>query len=285
MSSAKSKFQIRTMKRKDINFAIDLAAEEGWNPGLHDAECFYKTDPGGFFVATLDERPIGCISAVSYQGIFGFVGFYIVHPEFRGKGYGLKLWNKAIEALQGHNIGLDGVVDQQPNYKKSGFKLAYRNIRYEGIIKAQKHESKNVIPADIVSIEKICEYDRKCFPVTRDAFLQCWLAMPESKSVVYLEKKSIAGYGSIRKCRNGYKIGPLFANSAKIAEELLNSLAGYAKDGSNIYLDVPEVNPSAVALAENHGMKKVFETARMYTWEEPKLCVDCIFGVTTFELG
>ncbi len=49
-----------------MDFAIQLAAKEGWNPGLHDAECFYRTDPDGFFIGLLDEnQPVGCISAVS----------------------------------------------------------------------------------------------------------------------------------------------------------------------------------------------------------------------------
>ena len=30
------------------------------------------------------------------------------------------------------NVGLDGVVEQQPNYRMSGFSYAYANVRYEG---------------------------------------------------------------------------------------------------------------------------------------------------------
>src|SRR4030095_16247595 len=123
-------FQVRPMRREELAFAIDLAAREGWNPGLHDAECFFSADPGGFLIGELAHEPIGCISAVSYERRYGFVGLYIVRPEFRGRGYGLRLWQAAIARLAGHNIGLDGVVAQQKNYAKSGFRLAYRNVRY-----------------------------------------------------------------------------------------------------------------------------------------------------------
>jgi hypothetical protein len=52
-----------------------------------------------------------------------------------------------------------------------------------------------------------------------------------------------------------------------------------------VYLDVPEVNPAALALAVRYGMRKVFGTARMYTGAEPPLALDRLYGVTTFELG
>src|SRR4051794_27818590 len=123
-------FQIRTMRREDLAFAIDMAAREGWNPGLHDAECFHATDPHGFLIGELAGDPVGCISAVSYAGRYGFIGLYIVRPEFRGQRYGWRLWQAAIARLRGHNIGLDGVVAQQGNYAKSGFRLAYRHVRY-----------------------------------------------------------------------------------------------------------------------------------------------------------
>lgn len=52
-----------------------------------------------------------------------------------------------------------------------------------------------------------------------------------------------------------------------------------------VYLDVPQVNRAAVELAERCDMKIIFETARMYTREEPSLPMARLFGVTTFELG
>src|SRR5262245_15713886 len=113
-------FHVRAMRREEIAFVIDLAAREGWNPGLHDAECFYAADPNGFLVGELEGEPIGCISVVSYASRYGFLGLYIMRPEFRGEGYGIRIWQAGMERLSGHNVGLDGVVAQQSNYAKSG---------------------------------------------------------------------------------------------------------------------------------------------------------------------
>ncbi|MGZ4981767.1 MAG: GNAT family N-acetyltransferase, partial [Methylobacter sp.] len=78
----KNSYTIRTMTRQEINIAVDWATEEGWNPGLHDADCFYAADPSGFLVGLLDDEPIATISVVKYGDSFGFLGFYIVKPEY-----------------------------------------------------------------------------------------------------------------------------------------------------------------------------------------------------------
>jgi hypothetical protein len=128
-------------------------------------------------------------------------------------------------------------------------------------------------------------YDQRFFPSQREEFLRQWTNMPDSKAVAYLEGDKITGYGVIRRCLVGYKIGPLFADRDEIAETLFTSLASYAEPDSPIYLDVPERNPAALSLAARHGMTKVFETARMYTGDEPSIWIGGVYGVTTFELG
>ena len=88
-----------------------------------------------------------------------------------------------------------------------------------------------------------------------------------------------------RPCRQGYKIGPLFADSTAIADALFQYLTAQVSAGQPFYLDVPEVNEAAVALAKRYGLTSMFETARMYLPAAPGLPTEHIFGVTTFELG
>ena len=52
-----------------------------------------------------------------------------------------------------------------------------------------------------------------------------------------------------------------------------------------VFLDPPEPNGPAVALAKRYGLEPVFETARMYRGAVPELPLEKIFGITTFELG
>lgn len=273
------------MSREELDIAIAWTAKEGWNPGLYDAECFYQTDPNGFFIGLLRNEPIACISAVAYNNHFGFLGFYIVKPKYRGKGYGINIWNKAIKYLKTQNIGLDGVTTQQENYKKSGFKLAYRNIRFQGLSKKFDSTNNNIVKLSNIPFTEVIEFDNKLFPAPRPQFLKCWIHQPESTSFGMLLNGKLTGYGVIRKCRLGHKIGPLFANDENIAERLFIALNNSIAPGLEIFLDVPEINKDAMNLAKNHDMKYVFETARMYTKKQPELPLNRVFGVTTFELG
>jgi hypothetical protein len=89
----------------------------------------------------------------------------------------------------------------------------------------------------------------------------------------------------IRPCRIGFKIGPLFADDADVADRLLRALISRLRPGEPIQLDTPATNPLALELARSHGMRPVFETARMYAGVAPDLPIRRLFGITTFELG
>src|ERR1700752_4656501 len=136
---------VRTMRPDEIALAADWAAAEGWNPGLSDAACFATVDRDGFLIGELDGAPAATVSCVNYDDRFAFLGFYIVRKDLRGHGYGLRIWNAAIAHAGRRVIGLDGVVAQQQNYRKSGFELAYANVRYGGTAPALDAPQANVI--------------------------------------------------------------------------------------------------------------------------------------------
>jgi ribosomal protein S18 acetylase RimI-like enzyme len=280
-----SSYVTRTMTRDEVALAIQWAAEEGWNPGLHDAQTFPAADAQGFFVGTLQGEPVASISVVKYEPGFAFLGLYIVRPQWRGRGLGWALWQHAMASAAGRQVGLDGVVAQQPRYRKSGFELAWRNVRYEGRGGTPAAGDAHVLDLAGVPFETVCACDRAYFPADRAAFLRDWLAQPDAAALGWIGDGRLQGFGLVRRCRSGWKIGPLFAERERIAESLFIALCSRAGAKEPVYLDVPQCNAPAVALAQRHHMRVVFETARMYTGRPPAMNVHGVFGITTFELG
>ena len=275
--------QIRQMTPADMMLAADWAADEGWNPGHADAPCFATVDSRGFLIGEIDGEPAAIISNVNYGDDFAFLGFYIVRPDLRERGYGLAIWRAAIAYAGNRVIGLDGVVAQQDNYRKSGFALAHRNIRFGGTVAARGPVAKTV-PLAEVPFALIEADDATVFPASRPAFLRAWIAAPGHRGRALVRDGKLAGWGVIRPCRRGFKIGPLVADDRASAEIVFDALVAESR-GGEIFLDVPEPNREAVALAQARGLAPVFETARMYTGAVRPMRLDRMFGITTFELG
>lgn len=281
--------EIRKTTADEFATAIEWAAAEGWNPGLDDLSVFHQTGPDGFLMGYLDGEPVSSISVVRYGKQYGFLGFYIVAPKHRGKGAGIMTWNVGLAHLTGRTIGLDGVVAQQDNYRKSGFILAGRNIRYTGVADpGERAYDGDMRIIDMNELNAVLTYDRDFFPEPRAAFTAAWSlpANGESRTgILAVINGAVAGYGVIRECRSGYKIGPLFADTEIIANRLFEALCRRVSRGSQISLDVPEANAAALALAERHQLQPAFETARMYKGVRPGLPLARTYGITTFELG
>lgn len=274
------------MSKSDLSTALEWADNEGWNPGQEDAEPFFAADEQGFLMGFWGEEPVSCISAVRYGDSYGFIGFYLCKPEHRGKGFGWATWQAGMKRLEGRTVGLDGVIAQQDNYRKSGFELSHRNIRHGGLAMVDTPMDMRISMLGQGVFPSVRDYDRVFFPASRTEFLQLWTApmVQTRRGFVFVEDGDVKGYGVIRLCQDGFKIGPLFADTPDVADVLFRALAGQAK-GQMVYLDTPESNAAALELAERYELSPEFETARMYLGAQPDLPLQRTFGITTFELG
>ncbi|MCL8011649.1 GNAT family N-acetyltransferase [Streptomyces sp. AS02] len=261
----------------------DWAVAEGWNPGVADGAAFFAQDPEGFFIGRIDGDPVSAISVVNYGADYAFLGWYLVRPDLRGRGYGLTTWKTALAHAENRTVGLDGVVAEQDNYRRSGFQLAHRTFRFTGTAPAVE------APADVRAVRpgdlaEIAVYDGLCTPADRPRFLEHWLTGPGHHAVVRRDGEGVTGYGVIRPGQDCPRIGPLFADTAEDARALFAALTAEAA-GREVAIDVPETNGAAVALVEEAGFTPSFETARMYTGPVRPYAQERVFGVTTLELG
>lgn len=277
-------YDIGFLGRDGIRTAVDWARREGWNPGLKDDEAFAAQDPEGFLGLKVDGELAATISLVSYGPSFAFLGFYICRPDLRGRGLGLALWTEALKRKPARTIGLDGVKAQQPSYRKSGFVLAHENIRHGGL-KPKGYSQGNpaltaLSAADAAAIDRY-EQRNRLFPAPRARFLSDWL---RHDAMALRRDGEIAGYGVIRQCHEGWKVGPLFADDLRDAETILRGLLTRMPEGT-FFLDTPATNQAAVDLAVSLGLQPMFEAARMYRGPAPEIDTAKVFGITTFELG
>jgi RimJ/RimL family protein N-acetyltransferase len=292
---ATGRYVIRTMTAEDlVTVAIPWMAEAGWNPGLHDATTFREADPEGFHIGLLDGVPIATVSGVRYSDDFAFLGCYIVAEGHRGRGYGLAIHEAARRRLEGCVQGGDGVLENVPVYERIGRVLAYRNARFEGVrgsaaeataAAASTPSPDPTVDARALPIEAIEAIDRLGFPAPRRAFLAAWLAQPDAFARAMPGDAGLRGYGVIRRCVHGWKVGPLFALDLADAETILDALLARIPGGDPWILDIPEPNAAARALVAGRAMAQVFATARMYTGPAPAIALEHVFGVTSFELG
>ena len=281
------KLHFRHSTREEFNLAIQWATAEGWNPGLDDADIFWNTDPKGFVCIESEKEVIGSGSIVSYQN-FGFMGFFIVRPDLRQQGYGSPFWlwrrDQLMQRLHpGAAIGMDGVINMQPFYARGGFVATHKTLRMESIAKPWTiHPS--IVPVNQIPFDQVQLMDVECFGFDRTTFLKAWINPKNGCALAAMKGDLLAGYGVIRKCLEGHKIGPLFAGDPATANSLFEALSSRV-NGEKVYLDIPENNLAAIALAKQNEMTEVFACGRMYLGNTPKLPWQKIYGITTFELG
>ena len=283
---------IHTMSLSDLELLLDWAASEGWNPGLDDAKAFHAADPQGYLMVCQDTQPAACISVVKQGTSHGFLGLYICAPEFRGHGHGWTAWKAGIDYLAGRTIGLDGVVEQQDNYRKSGFDFIYRNIRFTGSTEVlttgaslKLNPQYKMSACSSRDLPQLLAMDRAVSGIDRECFMRSWLAGDATRhTVVCQHNNSIVGFGTIRECVRQFKIGPVICDDEVIANQLICSLVERV-NAQTITLDVPEPHQRAMDLAVTIGLQPVFETARMYRGQAPIIHLNQIFGITTLELG
>jgi GNAT superfamily N-acetyltransferase len=286
--NAQSDINFKALNQAGVSVLMEWAAAEGWNPGKYDAEAFYQTDPEGFIGMYIGEDLIGGGAIISYDGKFGFMGLFIVAKNYRGQGLGNELWYKRRDMLlkrlePGASIGMDGVVQMQGFYAKGGFELSFRSERHcikgrQCAIDARVHALSSA------DFDEVCHYDIEIFGVDRPRFLKNWLHMKNVIAFKVQDKGIFQGYTVMRRCIEGYKICPLFANDFHSANGLLQACLNAASQ-QNVYIDIPMINPEALKLAQAYQSSYVFECGRMYYGRPTELPWQKVYGVTTFELG
>ena len=274
---------IRTMTRADLDLALTWAEAEGWNPGRADAAAFRGADPDGFLMAYVDGDPVASLSIVRFGDATAFLGLYICRPAYRGRGIGHALWRAGMDRLAPRTTGLDGVVDQQANYARSGFVRSHPNLRVSGPLVPEGPD--RTMPLTPATLGAALALDRAVTGFDRSAFMRGWLCGdPDRVARILVRDGRVTALGVRRPCVSGAKIGPLLAEGRADAAAMLDGLA-HGAGTDRFSIDVPAANPAAMAVVEARGLSPEFETARMWRGPAPLQDLGRTYGIGTLELG
>jgi len=280
----------RRMNYAEVGQLVEWAAQEGWNPGLADADSFWATDPEGFLAIDVEGQMAGAGCAFYHGPAYGFMGLFIMRPEFRGQGLGRTLWYARRDKLRSRlspegSIGMDAVTHMIPFYAAGGFEVFARHCRFQLNTQDLTAEvSPAVVALTAEDLPEVQALDRHGFPCPREKYLAAWTSQPDAYWLGLRGDNGLQSYSVMRPCRAGWKVGPLFASTKEEARQLFLACVARAEKGP-VFLDVPDNNPAAWSLCEEFGMQQVFECTRMYFGPVPELDHAWIYGVTSLEAG
>lgn len=245
---------------------LDWAADEGWNPGLDDAEVFRAAGPDGFFVAVIGDRPVAAISVVNHAPDFAFLGLCICAPEHRGRGAGFALWSHALAHAGSRTVGLDGVPAQRANHARSGFVRAGRTRHLQRPVQAPEASAEIAQPAER---DALIGLDAAANGVRRPDVLRAWTAPgARGKTILQREGGRIVGFATGRQCSAGCKVGPIIAPDAEAGVALAERAAAVVGQ-SAVIVDVPDHAQEMDARLRVRGLVETVSTARMHRGPAP----------------
>ena len=251
---------------EDLKFAWQMCVENEWTIAEADLELFYAIDPQGFYIGELGEEKVSYISALTYgNNEFCVIGLYLVKPEHRKKGYGLKTWNYAWSKIpKSCKLSLCCAMKSVPMYRKFGFETAWMDYRFSFTSKKVLSFTLSPECSDFTFIqyreadfESLFAYDTSVFGYPRKSFLQKLVTIQEFGGwTVSNESGEILGFCIVKLSavdKFGWLLSPLYANNSTIARALLNKAAKFVlsqseTDSSLLTITVPEVNKEAVKL-------------------------------------
>lgn len=287
-----------------IKFIAEEITALNWKIGSNFVECFVavNNDPG-IFVAELDGVPIGCVSFYKYSSTYYSFGMYIVNEKYRGKGYGLQIFDTVMKMVDwSQNIFAYAGTGMVDKYKQYGFQPRWLCAKYELQLSAALEILKTtplrlcltVKDLDEVDQEALLSYDTTVFGYQRRDFILKWLSVKESHTkVVTIGNGDIVGYGVANVAYvadQGYMLGPLFADSTEAVQVLLKALfedvicRGLSSSQCVIVYCPIGINTKSKTLVELLQGRLFQDMMFITTKEIPNGCFDKWFGITELQM-
>ncbi len=261
--------EVRPLTRDELDVVLGWAVQAGWNPGRYDADALWAADPDALWGVEVDGVLVGSGATVRRGSRAGGVGLLLVDPAHRGKGIGSLtfpfLVDGALSRLEpGAGLSLECPEAYQDFCERFGFVPVRRIARSTAVATAARRGpyAGQLRSLAQLPFEKVVDYDAKFSGGERPDVLRAWMTPREGLGLAAYEAGRILGMAILRPAVDGHRIGPFYAESSDVAEELFAALANTVV-GQQLTLDVPLEDTDIVAFASARGFGVVSEVVHM----------------------
>lgn len=266
--------QFPAMTSEDVPAGLALCRLARWNQTERDWELFLRLSPNDCRVAVKGDQVVGTVTTVNYQNLFSqtlfsWIGMVLVDPAQRRQGIGTQLLNEAIQLLSGCPlVGLDATPAGREVYLKLGFVDECRLSRMETVVAGsfvgvennlENNPARRINSADW---PQVFELDRQVFSANRQTVLEWVVAGAPELAWVVLRDGNIAGFVLGRRGFDFAHIGPVVAESAEVAKQLVSAAMEELR-GRPVIIDAAHHNAEWLKWLEAVGFKEQRPFTRM----------------------
>jgi GNAT superfamily N-acetyltransferase len=245
--------EITPLRAEDAPKCQLLSDEAGWNQNAHDWTFILRQ--GGAYGAWRGDALIASAAIMPYGATFGWICMVLVAGRERRQGLASRLMRQCIDELAARDIvaGLDATPAGREVYLRLGFEDIYALTRFQAdaIHRRPVAPSSPIQRIDKALLPAICRHDAQIFGEDRQAFLSALIQRKPTLAHAVTQGDRIAGFVFGRDGRRWTHVGPLVADNAGIAIELLD--AATAEIAGPVLIDVPDHHPEVQAWLQERG--------------------------------
>ena len=253
------------MTVRDIPAGMRLCASAGWNQLEEDWRVFLESPGSAAFLAEIGGCIAGTAAVVRY-GDLAWIAMMLVDPAHRRGGIGKQLFAKALETVRDAPcVGLDATAMGEPLYRRYGLVNDYTLVRTKSTVEASRFQpfagrARRMISADLPAV---LVRDRAVFGADRGALLASLFSRAPRCAWIVTGGDGVRGYTLGRPGRVFHQLGPVVADDAATARELVaGCLAQWA--GRLFVMDVPTLDSTWIAWLESVGFGVERPFVRMF---------------------
>jgi GNAT superfamily N-acetyltransferase/ribosomal protein S18 acetylase RimI-like enzyme len=264
-------FIIRPFQPGDLDGALKLSIEAGWNQTKKDWMVFAANPQNIFVVAECEQQIIGTTTAMNYANRLAWIGMVLVDKNFRGNGLSKLLLAKVFNCLENMALKLDATKEGRPVYQKFDFHDEYEVARMT--LTAAKplpyvDDDSLLVPVIKTDLASIADLDELVFGVNRWQLLHFFLTEYSNKAWMFKENNRITGFILGRDGYRYHHVGPVVAPDITSARMLITKAISNLVN-LPVVMDIPCHQLELISWLRSIGFTEQRTFTRMYQNNNP----------------